>query len=77
MPINGLGTYSLLDNTCVESVKTALKDGVRLIDTAYLFFICKWKHVICTLWNIDIDALRRGCVPSGAKNYQSSRRNQR
>lgn len=38
MPINGLGTYSLLDNTCVESVKTALKDGVRLIDTAYLFF---------------------------------------
>jgi len=37
MPINGLGTYSLLDDTCVESVKTALKDGVRLIDTAYMY----------------------------------------
>ena len=37
MPINGLGTYSLLDGTCVESVKTALKDGVRLIDTAYMY----------------------------------------
>ena len=37
MPINGLGTYSLLNNTCVESVKTALKDGVRLIDTAYMY----------------------------------------
>ena len=37
MPINGLGTYSLLDDTCVESVKTTLKDGVRLIDTAYMY----------------------------------------
>ena len=37
MPINGLGTYSLLDDICVESVKTALKDGVRLIDTAYMY----------------------------------------
>ena len=37
MPITGLGTYSLLDDTCVESVKTALKDGVRLIDTAYMY----------------------------------------
>lgn len=37
MPINGIGTYSLLDDTCVESVKEALKDGVRLIDTAYMY----------------------------------------
>lgn len=34
MPINGLGTYSLHDDECVSSVKTALKSGVRLIDTA-------------------------------------------
>lgn len=37
MPINGIGTYSLLDDTCVTSVKEALKDGVRLIDTAYMY----------------------------------------
>lgn len=37
MPINGIGTYSLLDDTCVASVKEALKDGVRLIDTAYMY----------------------------------------
>ncbi len=34
MPINGLGTYSLHDETCVNSVKSALASGVRLIDTA-------------------------------------------
>lgn len=34
MPINGLGTYSLHDETCVSSVKSALASGVRLIDTA-------------------------------------------
>lgn len=34
MPINGLGTYSLHGDVCVSSVKTALKNGVRLIDTA-------------------------------------------
>lgn len=37
MPINGIGTYSLLDDTCVSSVKCALKNGVRLIDTAYMY----------------------------------------
>lgn len=37
MPINGIGTYSLLDETCVSSVKEALKVGVRLIDTAYMY----------------------------------------
>lgn len=37
MPINGIGTYSLLGNICVSSVKTALKNGVRLIDTAYMY----------------------------------------
>ena len=34
MPINGLGTYSLHGETCVNSVKSALQSGVRLIDTA-------------------------------------------
>ena len=34
MPINGLGTYSLHGEECINSVKAALKRGVRLIDTA-------------------------------------------
>ena len=34
MPLNGLGTYSLHRETCVNSVKSALASGVRLIDTA-------------------------------------------
>ncbi len=34
MPINGLGTYSLHGETCVNAVKSALSNGVRLIDTA-------------------------------------------
>jgi diketogulonate reductase-like aldo/keto reductase len=34
MPINGLGTYSLHGEECINSVKTALSAGVRLIDTA-------------------------------------------
>lgn len=34
MPINGLGTYSLHGDVCIDSVKAALSNGVRLIDTA-------------------------------------------
>lgn len=34
MPINGLGTYSLQGDECINSVKYALLNGVRLIDTA-------------------------------------------
>ena len=34
MPLNGLGTYSLHGETCVNSIKSALASGVRLIDTA-------------------------------------------
>lgn len=34
MPINGLGTYSLHGAECIDSVKSALSSGVRLIDTA-------------------------------------------
>lgn len=34
MPINGLGTYSLHGDECIDSVKSALQSGVRLIDTA-------------------------------------------
>ncbi len=34
MPINGIGTYSLHGDECINSVKSALAAGVRLIDTA-------------------------------------------
>lgn len=37
MPVYGLGTYSLTGETCVDSVTTALDNGVRLIDTAYMY----------------------------------------
>jgi diketogulonate reductase-like aldo/keto reductase len=37
MPIVGLGTYSLDHDTCVNSVKTLLQNGGRLIDTAYMY----------------------------------------
>lgn len=37
MPIYGLGTYSLHDEECVNSVTAALNSGVRLIDTAHAY----------------------------------------
>lgn len=37
MPIVGLGTYSLQDDVCVNSVTAALQAGGRLIDTAYMY----------------------------------------
>lgn len=37
MPLNGLGTYSLHGETCVNAVKSALARGVRLIDTASIY----------------------------------------
>ena len=37
MPINGLGTYSLTGDTCFDSVTAALQNGVRLINTAYMY----------------------------------------
>ncbi len=37
MPVLGLGTYALDYDTCVNSVKTLLKNGGRLIDTAYMY----------------------------------------
>lgn len=37
MPIYGIGTYSLTGDTCVEAVTAALNNGVRLIDTAYMY----------------------------------------
>ena len=37
MPINGIGTYNLLDNVAVSSVSEALSRGVRLIDTASIY----------------------------------------
>lgn len=37
MPLNGIGTYSLEGDECVKSVSEALKCGVRLIDTAYMY----------------------------------------
>ncbi|EEQ57139.1 putative morphine 6-dehydrogenase [Clostridiales bacterium 1_7_47FAA] len=37
MPIMGLGTYSLSDEQCVDSVTALLEAGGRLIDTAYMY----------------------------------------
>ena len=37
IPAMGIGTYSLHDDTCFNSVYTALKKGYRLIDTAYMY----------------------------------------
>lgn len=37
MPINGLGTYSLHEDVCINSVTTALNNGVRLFDTAHAY----------------------------------------
>ncbi|MDE5562491.1 MAG: aldo/keto reductase [Clostridiales bacterium] len=37
MPILGLGTYSLTGETCKSAVLSALEQGYRLIDTAYMY----------------------------------------
>lgn len=37
MPVAGIGTYSLTDEQCVNSIVSALQSGVRLIDTAYMY----------------------------------------
>ncbi len=37
MPVAGIGTYSLLEETCTSAVVAALQRGVRLIDTAYMY----------------------------------------
>ena len=37
MPIVGLGTYSLSDEECYDSVTALLESGGRLIDTAYMY----------------------------------------
>ena len=37
MPAFGIGTYSLKNQTCFNLVYTALKNGYRLIDTAYMY----------------------------------------
>ena len=37
MPIYGLGTYSLHNDECRDSVTAALNSGVRLIDTAHAY----------------------------------------
>ncbi len=37
MPIVGIGTYSLKDDVCVNSVLESLKAGGRLIDTAHIY----------------------------------------
>ena len=36
IPTNGIGTYSLHSDTCINSIQAALSNGVRLIDTAYI-----------------------------------------
>ncbi len=37
MPIMGLGTYALDDDTCIRSVMALIQYGGRLIDTAYMY----------------------------------------
>ena len=37
IPIYGIGTYSLHGDRCISSVLEALKNGVRLIDTAHIY----------------------------------------
>lgn len=37
MPLNGIGTYSLLEEECYDAITYALQAGVRLIDTAYIY----------------------------------------
>ncbi len=37
MPILGLGTYSLRGETCKKAVRSALEQGIRLIDTAFMY----------------------------------------
>lgn len=37
MPIYGIGTYSLQGEECLASLAAALKNGVRLIDTAHIY----------------------------------------
>lgn len=37
MPVAGLGTYSLSDEECFNSVSALLEAGGRLIDTAYMY----------------------------------------
>lgn len=37
MPIAGIGTFNLSDEECYNSVSVALEEGVRLIDTAYIY----------------------------------------
>ena len=37
IPLNGIGTYNLLNDVCYNSILYALQNGVRLIDTAYIY----------------------------------------
>lgn len=37
MPINGIGTYSLHGEECINAITVALNSGVRLIDTAHAY----------------------------------------
>lgn len=37
MPVLGIGTYSLHDDTCINSIYTAIQNGYRKIDTAYMY----------------------------------------
>lgn len=37
MPVLGIGTYSLHDEVCVDSLYTAIENGYRKIDTAYMY----------------------------------------
>ena len=46
MPILGLGKYALDYDTCVSSVKTLLRYGGRLIDTAYNYESWRFHSIL-------------------------------
>ena len=64
----------------IPDVMEAIFDAAYLIFdliAAMLFFIfSEGKPLFYPVWNINTDALRRGCFSSGTQNYPGNTRNQ-
>ena len=62
----------------IPDVMEAIFDAAYLtfdLVAAMLFFIFSKGNmlfILYSLWNINIDTLRRGCFSSGTENYQGS-----
>ena len=59
----------------IPDVMEAIFDAAYLIFdlvAAILFFIYSQGNIFYSLWNINIDSLRRRRFSPGAKNYQSN-----